>query len=208
VPAAAVTGGPWIEFHWPSRLPTPGVVLYVFVFGGLGLAIAIGQIGGASQSPGDAGPDDIGRGVPAAVRWHSLGYQRVASRVAFSEFFGPGLGEFPKDGWIVASMPDDQIDWDKWQNLRLEAWAATVPRNGDGRQSLAPSVAGPYLVVPIPDAWSMPRVAVNVGRPGINAYLLFLIAEDPQTHERVSLGFPGGEDVVFHGNLLDWFSAL
>ena len=202
-------GPPWIEKHWPARLPSPGVSLLVFVFGGVAIAIAIGSLGTSLQGSLESTDDGLNApAIPAIERWRALGFDTVAPRIEEADNLGHGLDDYQRDGWVVAELPDDVVDWDAWANLRLEAWPATFPRNGDGEQFLASPDAGPYLVVPVPDPWRTPRIAVNVGQPGVEAYLLFLIADDPATGERVALGFPGGDGVTFHGNLLDWFGSL
>jgi hypothetical protein len=111
---------------------------------------------------------------------------------------------YPRDGFVVAEVPDDRIDWDEWDGLRFEVWAATTPRNGDGRQTVVGTE--PLAVVPILDPWVQRDIPVRVGYPGADGSLLFLIAQDPVTKERVAFGQPGGDESRFHGSLLEWFT--
>lgn len=192
---------------WTSRMPQIKRAVYVTYFVVvIGSAIGSAVVAGLSEPTFD-GPDRVvdesTSPPPAQQRWKSAGFDVVAPTVV--DLDGIYLGEsYPRDGFVVVGVPDDRIDWDEWEGLRFEVWAATSPLDGGGRQTVLGTE--PLAVVPIPDPWARDEIAVRVGYPGADGSLLFLIAQDPVTGKRVAFGEPGGDVSRFHGSLLEWFT--
>jgi hypothetical protein len=203
------SGRPWAEIHWPRSLPSVRGVLWSSVVLGLASLLAVAAFAATPAAPPASDPDPYIVEPPHLTPqewWIAAGYGVVAPTLREDRF---EVGwSMPREGWLVVDIPDDLADWDAWSDLRFEAWAATDPRDGDGRQTLVDPARGPYLVVPIEDPWTTSKVAVRVGQPDVGAYVLFLVARDPMTGERVAFGHPNGDSVLFHGGLLDWFGVL
>jgi hypothetical protein len=197
-------GRPWVAVRWPSRFPSRRKVLWGSVIG-LVVAIAFGAVAGVmgmndSWTDGEAS-------APPQDPWTVGGYAAVAPARAEQDLGLVGSA-MPREGWVMVNLPTDAVDWDRWTGLRVEAWRATSPYSGSGVQALVDPERGPYLVVPMADPWSQPKVAVRVGQPGIGGFVLFVVAQDPATGARVVIGSPEGEQTTFHGSLIDWFAAL
>jgi hypothetical protein len=208
--AGAISAGgraderPWVDVRWPARLPSRRKLLWGSVVGLVIVptlwAIVAYAVGGPQISTG------FRRWDSPTQEWADRGFAAVARlRPAAGHWFSGS--RMPIDGWALVELPTDTIDWDAWPGLRVEAWRATSPYDGSDDQALLDPASGPYLVVPLDDPWGHPRVPVKVGQPGVNGYLLFLVAQDPVTGIRTAFGRPDGYGTQFHGTLIDWFAA-
>ena len=207
--AGALTAGRGLgERHrprsWTARMPiirrVAFIAFVVFLGSSIAVSAALGGLGSSSNGF-DSGIDD--RSVPAQQRWIAAGFDAVAPTVVHLDDLDPAYG-FPRDGYLLAEIPDDQIDWDEWPGLRFEVWEATEPY-GDGPQRTVGTA--PLGITSITDPWTTHMVAVRVGYPDAMGFLLFLVAQDPVTGRRVAFGRPGGDSSRFHGSVIDWFGS-
>jgi hypothetical protein len=191
---------------WTSRIPlikrTVYVAFVVLVIGSLVVSVLLAGLSEPVISEPDGAVDEPLPPPPAQQRWISAGFDVVAPTVVDLDAIFLAHG-FARDGFLIVDVPDDRIDWDEWTGLQFEVWPATSPRNGDGQQAVVGRA--PLAVVPVDDPWASGEIAVRVGYPGAEGFLLFLIAEDPVTGERVAFGQPEGDVSQFHGSLIDWF---
>lgn len=196
-------GGPrrrrW-PIAWPSGIRVVVLAVGVWVVGAIGIAVL-----GAAPGPTCCGAPPGTTGDP----WEAAGFGVVSptvldfDRAHWTADFRPD-----PDGNVAVTLDDDDLDWDAWTGLRVEAWrGAADPDHGDfGR--IRAGETEPYLVVPL-TPWALPGAIVPVGRtPGVGSYLLFVTGFDSSTGQRVAIGHPVGERVAFSGTIVDWFARL
>jgi HAAS domain-containing protein len=186
---------------WERRLPRLRRIAFVaFVLVVLGIPFAMIPLGQSGGSSSNREPES--ETTSASQRWATAGYAVVASTVVDYDAIWVADG-FPQDGFIVARIPDDRVDWDEWRGLRFEVWRATAAADQDPRGTLLGTQ--PMAVIAMTDPWRQPATPVRVGYPGADGFLLFLVGEDRVTGARVAFGHPEGGESRFHGSLLDWF---
>lgn len=141
------------------------------------------------------------RDLPAVERWATAGYTVVSPTIlAPDAHLSRG---FERDGTLVVRVPTDIVDWDELSSVRFEAWEATELFSAEQQRIAA---TAPYEILPVADPWATHDHVVRVGQPGISFFLVFLTAVDPETGERVAIGWPDGDSTTFHGTVLDWFA--
>jgi HAAS domain-containing protein len=187
---------------WTARMPTLRraifVAFVVFVIASIVISVAIG---GSGRSGGSISVLDDSS-IPAQQRWIAAGFDVVAPTVVDLDDIYPAYG-FARDGYLLAKLPDDRIDWDDWPGLRFEVWAATEPHADNSPQRIVGRA--PLGVMPVTDPWTAQKIAVRVGYPDAVGFLMFLVAQDPVSGRRMAFGRPEGDDSRFHGSVIDWF---
>jgi hypothetical protein len=186
------------------------LVVVLVVTAGLGAIVAAGR-GPAAGSTIQASTPVPADGVELpGGRWRSAGFSRVAPRVVAGDD-----APWRMSGWAISGEPvfvslsPDELDWDAWPSLRLEAWRATLASDmgGDEDPVLDAGSSGPFATAPIVAVGQGPT-RIDLGRDReARAFYLFLLSVDPATGKRVAIGMPQWDETVFSGNLVDWFTA-
>lgn len=191
-------GSPWVAIGWPAGWPSPRRVLAVGAVTVLSAALAMSAAIWVREGLASGRETQTTPVEGSGATWDSIAPTQVAAGSDAWTLRGES------EGWAGVTLSLDDVDWDAMPGLQLEAWRATQGIEGSPPALVEPA-AGPYLVQSVANPWKAGSIAVRVGRPGVDHFILVLVSVDPATGARTLVGDLQDEDTMFHGTPIEWF---